>query len=77
MEYWYNKQFAVRVGYFNEHVTKGNRKYVTAGLGLKMSVFTIDMSYLYATTQNNPLANTLRFTLMFNFDDFKKQKEEN
>ncbi|MGE0560961.1 MAG: type IX secretion system outer membrane channel protein PorV [Flavobacteriales bacterium] len=77
LEYWYNKQFAVRLGYFNEHVTKGNRKYVTAGLGLKMSVFTIDMSYLYATTQNNPLANTLRFTLMFNFDDFKKQKEEN
>lgn len=77
LEYWYNKQFAVRAGYFNEHITKGNRKYITAGLGLKMSVFTIDMSYLIATTQNNPLANTLRFTLMFNFDDFKKQKEAN
>jgi hypothetical protein len=77
VEYWYNKQFAVRAGYFNEHVTKGNRKYITAGLGLKMSVFTIDMSYLIATTQNNPLDRTLRFTLMFNFDDFKKQKEEN
>ncbi len=76
LEYWYNKQFAIRAGYFNEHVTKGNRKYITAGLGLKMSVFTIDMSYLIATTQNNPLANTLRFTLMFNFDDFNKQKED-
>jgi len=77
VEYWYNKQFAVRVGYFTEHVTKGNRKYITAGLGLRMSVFTIDMSYLIATTQNNPLDRTLRFSLMFNFDDFKKQKEEN
>lgn len=77
LEYWYNKQFAVRAGYFTEHVTKGNRKYITAGLGLKMSVFTIDMSYLIATTQNNPLDRTLRFSLMFNFDDFKKQKEEN
>lgn len=77
LEYWYNKQFAVRAGYFTEHVTKGNRKYITAGIGLKMSVFTIDMSYLIATTQNNPLDRTLRFSLMFNFDDFKKQKEEN
>lgn len=76
LEYWYNKQFAVRAGYFHEHITKGNRKYITVGLGLKMSVFTIDVSYLFATTQNNPLANTMRFSLMFNFDDFKKQKTE-
>ncbi|MBI2280187.1 MAG: type IX secretion system outer membrane channel protein PorV [Bacteroidetes bacterium] len=77
LEYWYNKQFAVRAGYFHEHVTKGNRKYLTFGAGLKMSVFSLDFSYLIATTQNNPLANTMRFSLMFNFDDFKKQKEEN
>lgn len=73
IEYWYNKQFAVRTGYFHEHLTKGNRKYVTLGAGLKMSVFSIDFSYLIAMTQNNPLANTMRFSLMFNFDDFKKQ----
>lgn len=77
IEYWYNKQFAVRTGYFHEHITKGNRKYITVGAGLKMSVFSLDFSYLIATTQNNPLANTMRFSLMFNFDDFKKQKEEN
>lgn len=76
-EYWYNKQFAIRAGYFHEHVTKGNRKYITFGAGLKMSVFSLDFSYLIATTQNNPLANTMRFSLMFNFDDFKKQKTEN
>jgi hypothetical protein len=76
LEYWYNKQFAVRTGYFNEHATKGNRKYITAGLGLKLSVFSIDFSYLVALTQQNPLANTVRFSLKFDFDDFKKQNEE-
>ncbi len=73
IEYWYDKKFAVRAGYFNEHRTKGNRKYVTMGLGLKLNVFAIDFSYLVSTTQNNPLENTVRFTLSFDFDDFKKQ----
>ena len=76
LEYWYNKQFAIRAGYFNEHATKGNRKYITAGLGLKLSVFSIDFSYLVALTQQNPLANTVRFSLKFDFDDFKKQNQE-
>jgi hypothetical protein len=72
-EYWYNKQFAIRAGYFYEDVTKGNRKFFTAGAGLKMNVFALDFSYLIAA-QNNPLSNTLRFTLSFDFEAFKKQK---
>lgn len=76
LEYWYNKQFAVRAGYFHESATKGNRRYITTGLGLKMSVFAIDFSYLIPLTQDNPLANTFRFSLMFNFDDFKSQNEK-
>ncbi|MEJ6737259.1 MAG: type IX secretion system outer membrane channel protein PorV [Flavobacteriales bacterium] len=76
LEYWYNKQFAVRTGYFHEAAIKGNRRYITAGLGLKMSVFAIDFSYLIPLTQDNPLANTFRFSLMFNFDDFKSQNEK-
>ncbi len=76
LEYWYNKQFAVRAGYFHEHLTKGNRKYMTLGAGLKMSVFSVDFSYLISTTQNNPLANTMRFSLKFDFDDFKKQNKD-
>lgn len=75
LEYWYNKQFAVRAGYFNESAIKGNRKYITAGLGLKLSVFSVDFSYLIALTQQNPLANTVRFTLMFDFDAFKSQNK--
>jgi len=62
-EYLYDKQFAVRTGYFYEHLTKGNRQFITLGAGLRYQVVTIDMSYLISTTQQNPLANTLRFTL--------------
>jgi hypothetical protein len=66
-EYWYRKQFAIRAGYFHEHQTKGNRKYVTLGIGLRLNVFALDFSYLVPVKQNNPLANTLRFTLAFEF----------
>lgn len=72
-EYWYAKQFAVRAGYFYESPTKGNRQYITLGVGVRYNIFTLDFSYLIATTQRNPLANTLRFTLMFTFDDLKSQ----
>lgn len=73
-EYWYNKQFALRAGYYYEDVTKGNRKFFTAGAGLKMNVFALDFSYLLPVAQNNPLANTLRFTLSFDFEAFNKQR---
>ena len=74
-EYWYNKQFALRAGYYYEDPTKGNRKFFTAGAGLKMNVFALDFSYLLPVAQNNPLANTLRFTLSFDFDAFNKQRK--
>lgn len=73
-EYWYNKQFALRAGYYYEDVTKGNRKFFTAGAGLKMNVFALDFSYLLPVAQNNPLANTLRFTLSFDFEAFNQQR---
>jgi len=76
LEYVYNKQFAVRAGYFHESATKGNRKYMTVGLGLKLSVFSIDFSYLKSMTQENPLENTVRFTLMFDFAAFKDQNKD-
>ena len=73
VEYWYNKQFAIRAGYFYEHENKGNRKYITAGAGLKMNVFALDFSYLLPTQRNHPLENTLRFTLSFDVDAFSNQ----
>jgi len=74
VEYWYNKQFSIRGGYFYEHENKGNRKYFTAGAGLKLNVFALDFSYLLPTQRNHPLENTLRFTLSFDIDAFGKQR---
>lgn len=73
LEYWYNKRFALRTGYFYEHATKGNRKFYTVGLGLKLNAFQVDFSYLLAS-QNNPLKNTLRFSLLFDFEGMQKKK---
>lgn len=72
-EYWYEKQFAVRAGYFHEASTKGARKYVTLGAGLRYSVFGLDFAYLIPVEQKNPLENTLRFTLLFDFDKVKNK----
>ncbi len=67
-EYWYDKQFAVRTGYYWEHPTKGNRQFFTVGLGIKYSIFGLNFSYLVPTSnQRNPLDNTLRFSLLFDF----------
>ncbi len=70
-EYWYAEQFAVRLGYFYEHDTKGGRKFFTFGSGVKYTVFSLDFSYLVDATTSvgatNPLANTMRFTLTYNF----------
>ena len=68
VEYWYDQQFALRGGFFYENKYKGNRKYITLGAGLRYNVFGLDFSYLIPLEQRNPLENTLRFTLVFNFD---------
>ncbi len=69
-EYWYNNQFAIRAGYFFENKTKGNRRYFTAGLGLKYNIFGFNFAYLVPTgsgVSRNPLSNTLRFSVLFDF----------
>jgi len=71
MEYWYDKQFAVRAGYYRETQTNGNRQFFTVGLGMKYNIFGLNFSYLVPTTnQRNPLDNTLRFSLLFDFGAF-------
>jgi len=84
IEYWYDNQFAFRTGYFTEHFSKGNRKFLTLGAGLKLNVFSLDFSYLISTYNvrrnvgtTSPLANTLRFTLSFNFDEMAKSEGSN
>lgn len=67
-EYMYNKQFGVRFGYFYEPRNKGNRQFITAGLTVKYSIVGLNFSYLIPTgIQRNPLDNTLRFSLLFDF----------
>ena len=69
-EYMYDKSFALRAGYFNESDLKGARKFFTLGAGFKFRSSRIDMSYLFnASNINNPLENTLRFSLTFDFGD--------
>lgn len=73
LEYWYDNIFAARVGYFYEDPDKGNRQYVSMGLGLRYQKFGIDAAYLVPTGsepggQANPLSNTIRFTLHFNLE---------
>lgn len=76
IEYMYNNLFSIRTGYFHEHPTKGNRRYFTLGAGVKFNVFTLDLAYLIPTQQRNPLENTLRFTLQFDFGAFQNQSKE-
>ena len=69
-EFWYMNQFALRAGYFYENPNKGNRKYFTLGAGLKYNTFGLNFSYLLPSgngVNRNPLSNTLRFSLVFDF----------
>ncbi len=76
MEYWYNNVFAGRLGFFNEAKDKGNRKYLTAGLGARYKKFGFDVAYMVPTNKReNALAETLRFTLMIMMDNLVKEEE--
>jgi hypothetical protein len=75
VEYWYKELFAVRGGYFLEAENKGNRKYFTLGVGFRYQKFGLDFAYLIPQRQNHPLAETLRFTLVFNFDKAERDTE--
>ncbi|PID90538.1 MAG: hypothetical protein CSA97_02420 [Bacteroidetes bacterium] len=76
LEYVYAKQFAVRTGFFYEHDTKGGRKFFSIGAGITYNVFTLDAAYLIPTAGfNSPMANTMRFSLMVNFDKRKKKSK--
>ena len=67
-EFMYDESFALRAGYFNENELKGARKFFTLGAGFKYNVIDVDLSYLISADRVvNPLENTLRFSLTFNF----------
>ena len=69
-EYEYQDSFSLRTGYFNESNEKGARKFFSLGAGFKYNVVKVDVSYLFSASKvKNPLENTLRFSLTFNFGD--------
>ena len=71
VEYTYNDKFILRAGYHDEDKDKGNRKYFTVGAGFRMNVFSIDAGYVLSTAASNPLDQTLRVSLAFDFDGLK------
>ena len=70
VEYWYDGKFAFRGGYQFEDSQKGGRQYFTIGLGIQYNVFGLDFAYLIPASPvvRSPLENTLRFSLLFNFE---------
>lgn len=69
-EYSFREQFLLRGGYFNESEEKGFRKFFSLGAGFRYNNLQVDLSYLFSTAQvRNPLENTLRFSLSFNFGE--------
>jgi hypothetical protein len=69
-EYLYQDSFALRAGYFHESPVKGARQFFSLGAGFKYNVVKVDVSYLFSASKvKNPLENTLRFSLTFNFGD--------
>ncbi len=74
-EYSYQNQFFARAGYFYESKYKGDRRFLTVGLGVKYNVFGLNIAYLVPSgsgINRNPLSNTLRFSLLFDIDDLSK-----
>lgn len=77
-EYWYDDLLAFRAGYFHEAPDKGNRRYFTAGFGVRYQSFGLDIGYISALDASHPLNQTLRFSLLFDIssDAAAKTKEE-
>lgn len=67
IEYWYDDTFALRSGFYYEDPNNGDRKYITFGAGLRYNAIGVDFSYIKTLESDHPLANTLRFSLLFNF----------
>ncbi len=68
VEYWYEQLVALRAGYFTETAAGGNRRFLTFGAGLRYDMYGFDFSYINTIEDAHPLANTLRFSLVVDFD---------
>lgn len=68
LEYWYEKKLAFRTGYFHESNYKGGRRYMTFGTGFRYQVFGLDIAYLVPFSVDHPLSETLRVSLVFDWN---------
>jgi hypothetical protein len=76
VEYWYKNLLAIRGGHFNEHINKGGRKLFSFGLGMRYNSFGIDFSYFVPYARNALNADTMRFSLLFDFDRISGERSE-
>ncbi|MDR1416739.1 MAG: type IX secretion system outer membrane channel protein PorV [Prevotellaceae bacterium] len=77
-EYVYRGLFSARMGYYHDSKRKGNRRYLTFGAGIKYNFMGLDISYLYPFTTTDPLSNTLRISLLFDFNlQYQRSSDEN
>lgn len=67
MEYWYDQVVALRLGYFTEPASLGNRQYYNFGAGVKYDIFRVDFSFINTIEDNHPLANTMRFSFIIDW----------
>lgn len=70
MEYTYADQLHLRLGYNSKTYESGNWQNITAGAGVHFSFATVNFSYLLPTGEKinrNPLTNTVRFGLLFDW----------
>ncbi|GAB3229862.1 type IX secretion system outer membrane channel protein PorV [Hymenobacter seoulensis] len=72
VEYTYNDLLMARVGYFYENQFKGDRQYLSFGAGVRYQVFGVDGTYLVPNSKANPLAQTIRVSLHFNFNELSE-----
>ncbi len=68
LEYWYEHVLALRAGYFTEPASLGNRQFWNFGAGVRYDIFKLDFSFINTIEENHPLANTMRFSLLIDFD---------
>lgn len=69
-EYTYQDSFSMRAGYYHQSPEKGAVQFFSLGAGFKYNVVKVDVSYLFSASKvKNPLENTLRFSLTFNFGE--------
>ncbi len=66
-EYWYTDLIALRTGFFYEDPSSGGRKFWTFGGGIRYSFIGVDFSYIYASIEDHPLSDTMRFSLTILF----------